>query len=170
MINNPKMNEIVMKELDAFNRHDADAFAALYADDSNNYDPMYDKPLVGRAAVRKDIADFFLAFPDVQAKLISPILTSENIAAFEVSITGTNTGRLVTSMGKLPPTKRALTMVGGRFIHTTPDGMIRACNRYYDMMTILMQLGLIKKAMIILGLIFVALIAFATAQWWWPGV
>ena len=63
--------DIHRKQVDAVNRHDAETFAALYAPDATAIDPQYEQPLRGRDAIRKDIEDFFQAFPDLQARPVS---------------------------------------------------------------------------------------------------
>lgn len=52
--------EVARKVGEAFNQHDADAYASLYAANAVAYDPQYSEPLRGREAIRKDIEDFFL--------------------------------------------------------------------------------------------------------------
>ena len=165
------IKKIAQLEIDAFNRHDIDAFAAVYTENSSAYDPQYDKPLQGRDEIKKDIVDFFRAFPDAEAKILGPILTSENTAAFEVEMTGTHTGPLVSPMGSIPPTKRKIKILGSRIIHVTADGRITSCNRYYDMMGLMMQLGLIQKVMILFVIVLFVLVGVAgSAFWWWPKI
>lgn len=135
--------DIAKKALDAFNRHDAEAFAALYTEDAVAPDPQYAEPLRGRPAIRKDIEAFFHAFPDVQATVIGEILFDDDNAAFEVQITGTHTGPLVTPDGPVPPTNRRVQISGGRFIRVNRQGLITDCRRYYDMAGIMAQLGLV---------------------------
>lgn len=84
--------EMAKKALDAFNRHDAGAFAALYAADAVAPDPQYAEPLQGREAIRKDIEDFCQALPDVQARVIGDFLVNGDTVAFEAEITGTHKG------------------------------------------------------------------------------
>lgn len=140
-MNASSTQEIVTKAIDAFNKHDADAFAALYHTEATAYDPQYSEPLKGREAIRKDIADFFEAFPDVQAN-VGNTLVSGNTIAFEVEIRGIHKGPLVTPTGIVPATNRPLEMRGGRFIRIDGQGRITECNRYYDLTGIMQQLGL----------------------------
>lgn len=133
--------KIAKKEVDAFNRHDADAFAAGYTDGATAYDPQYPEPLKGREAIRKDIADFFTAFPDVQAKVLNTVISGNSIA-FEVEMSGTHKGPLITPTGTIPATNKHMKMLGGRFMRINSRGQITECNRYYDLAGIMMQLGL----------------------------
>lgn len=43
--------------------------AAYYTQDCVVYDPFYLEPLKGRAAIEKDAADFFRAFPDLRVEV-----------------------------------------------------------------------------------------------------
>ena len=56
--------EVVLEWVDAFNRRDADAAAALYHDDAVNLQVAEGSPTVGRQAMRDGFAYFFRAFPD----------------------------------------------------------------------------------------------------------
>jgi steroid delta-isomerase-like uncharacterized protein len=130
------------KAVEAFNRHDAQAFAELYAPEAVALDPQYSEPLNGREAIRKDIEDFLAAFPDVQAT-ISNVLADGDTVGFEVEITGTHRGPLVVPDGTVPATNRRLELRGGRFVTVDAQGQITQCRRYYDMAAIMAQLGLI---------------------------
>ena len=134
--------EVVQKALDAVNRHDPDAFAALYSADAIALDPQYAEPLDGRQAIRKDIADFFTAFPDLNVRLVGPIVVDGDTAGFEVEMTGTHAGPLVSPAGSSPPTNRRVSMRGGRFVRLNDHELITECRRYYDMAGIMQQLGL----------------------------
>ena len=140
-MNPTTMQEIVTKAIDALNRHDADAFTALYATEATAYDPQYPEPLKGREAIQKDIEDFFQAFPDVQATVINAVVSGDTIA-FEVEMSGTHQGPLVSPTGAIPATNRRMEMRGARFNRVDAEGRIMECNRYYDLAGIMMQLGL----------------------------
>lgn len=135
------VQDVVTRAIEAFNRHDADAFAALYADNATAIDPQYERPLQGKEQIRKDIADFFVAFPDARAT-VEALVTQGDRAAFEVEVTGTHRGPLVTPAGDVPATHRPVSMRGGRFIRVDARGRITECNRYFDIAAIMQQLGL----------------------------
>src|SRR5215471_10957174 len=62
--------EVYKRAIDAWNRHDADAFVALYAEDATYHSPRFDQPRKGKA-----IADWarsvFTAYPDMRLEVIS---------------------------------------------------------------------------------------------------
>lgn len=133
--------EIAKKEGDAINRHDADVYAAGYAADAIAYDPQYPELLKGREAIRKDIVDFFTAFPDVQSKVLNIVASGKKLA-FEVEMSGTHQGPLITPGGTIPATNKHMQMRGGRFMRINSQGKITECNRYYDLTGIMQQLGI----------------------------
>lgn len=135
------VRDVVHQSMEAFNRHDAAAFTALYGEGATVHDPQYSEPLRSHGAIRKDIEDFFLAFPDVRAS-VGTVLASEESAAFEFELRGTHEGPLVTPTGDIPATHRPLALRGSRFIRVDEQGRITECNRYFDLAAILQQLAL----------------------------
>ena len=133
--------EVVHKNLDAFNHHDMNAFVSSYATNAVAYDPQYTENLSGREAICKDAEDFILAFPDIQAKVIRIIGTGDTVA-IEMEMSGTHTGPLISPDGTIPATNRSLAMRIGRFIRIDSQGAITEDNRYYDTSGIAQQLGL----------------------------
>jgi steroid delta-isomerase-like uncharacterized protein len=132
-----------LKALDAFNRHDAAAFAALYASDAVAYDPMYPEPIRGQEAIRRDAEAFFRAFPDVRCHLLGDVLEGSDRLAFQLRMTGTNQGPIAMPQGEQPPTGRKVETELAIFCQLGQDGLIRSEHRYFDMVAILAQLGLL---------------------------
>lgn len=137
--------KLIQQLLDAFNKHDVEGFANLYATDASSYDPQYEYPLQGRDAIRKDVSDFIRAFPDVKSKINGPILEKGNLVAFQVEVSGTHDGPLPSPGGDYPPTHKSMSFRGGWFINVTPEGKIQSDSRFYDMMAIMAQLGLMQE-------------------------
>lgn len=133
--------DLAKRWTDAFNRHDARAVAAHYTQDCVAYDPFYPEPLRGRAAVEKDNADFFRAFPDLRVEVIS-IFEKGDRAAGEISMTGTNSGPLVTPTGEVPATGKRLDLRGVVVGRINAENLIVEERRYYDTGTMMQQLGL----------------------------
>jgi steroid delta-isomerase-like uncharacterized protein len=131
--------EIQKKQVDAINRHDANAFAALYAAGAIAHDPQYPEPLKGRDAIRRDIEDFFQAFPDLQARLVS-VLASGDTVASEVELSGKHKGSLAGPTGAIPPTNRRIELRAATFERVEGD-LIAESRRYYDLAGLMQQLG-----------------------------
>ena len=130
---------------DAYNRHDARAVAAHYAQDCVAYDPILLEPLKGRAAIEKDAADFFRTFPDLRVEVIN-IFEKGDRAAGEITMTGTNNGPLVTPTGEVPATGKRIDMRGALVGRINGENLIVEERRYYDTGTLMQQLGLAPQA------------------------
>jgi steroid delta-isomerase-like uncharacterized protein len=141
-----KYGDISKKVADTFNKHDLDALMKLYAEDAVAYDPMYPEPLRGRAAIRKDAAAFFRGFPDIRFEIITTIEKDDRNGADEVRFIGTHTGPLETPTGQdLPPTNKRVELKGGVFARLNERGEIVEERRYFDVATILRQLGVMPE-------------------------
>ena len=137
--------DLAKKWTDAFNRHDARGVAAHYAQDCVAYDPFYPEPLKGRAAIEKDAADSFRAFPDLRVEVIN-IFEKGDRAAGEIRMTGTNSGPLITPMGEIPATGKRSDMRGALVGRINAENLIVEERRYYDTGTLMKQLGLAPQA------------------------
>jgi steroid delta-isomerase-like uncharacterized protein len=125
--------------IEAFNRHDAEGMAALYAEDAVFVDPIYPVPLRGREAVRKDWQDLFDAFPDAKVELGDAVARQDRLA-FQAVVRATHTGPLATPEGQIPPTGRRIELRGCHFLRRSEDGRIATDHRYYDVAGLLAQL------------------------------
>jgi steroid delta-isomerase-like uncharacterized protein len=135
--------EVARKQIEDWNRHDAEAVAADYAQDAVVRDPTYPEALKGREAVKKDASDFFTAFPDLVFK-ITGIIPSGETAAIEGHASGTHTGPLQLPTGLIPATNRRLEFDWAVFFSVDAMGLIREERRYYDVASQLAQLGLMQ--------------------------
>jgi steroid delta-isomerase-like uncharacterized protein len=136
-------NEAGRKLTDGINAHNLDAATNVYASDAVAYDPMYPEPLRGRDALRKDTAVFFRAFPDLRFEIVSIVEKDERNGAAEIRMTGTHTGPLESPTGEeIPPTKKRIELKGAVFARLNDHGEIVEERRYYDVGTMLRQLGL----------------------------
>jgi steroid delta-isomerase-like uncharacterized protein len=133
--------DTIREVLDAINRHDVEAFSALYADDAVVHDPQYPEPLRGRSAIRRDMEDFLRTFPDLHGDLRSTI-EAEGIASFEAHMSGTHQGPLPGPSGEIPPTGKRVEMDAGIFCKFDEKGQIVEERRYYDVAGLMGQLGL----------------------------
>jgi steroid delta-isomerase-like uncharacterized protein len=141
-----KFEETARKLAEATTKHDGEAVARLYATDAVVYDPMYPQPLRGREAIRKDNAIFFRAFPDLRFEIVTVIEKDERTGAGEIRITGTHTGPLESPTGQeIPPTNKRVELNGAAFVRNNESGEIVEERRYYDVGTLLRQLGLVPE-------------------------
>ena len=88
MSKSPK--EVVEAWSIAFNRQDADALAALYAERAVNWQ-VNEQPLEGREAVRESFRHLFRGFPDIGHAIVN-LLEEGEWAALEWDGWGTHRG------------------------------------------------------------------------------
>jgi uncharacterized protein (TIGR02246 family) len=75
---------IVDRQVQAFNNHDADAFAALYAPDATILSALSDEsPLVGRAAIADHYRQLFKNLPAVTVSIEQRILVANLVTDSE---------------------------------------------------------------------------------------
>jgi steroid delta-isomerase-like uncharacterized protein len=133
--------DVVRKGIDAINRHDLDTFVTVYAPDAVVYDSMHPEPLRGSAAIRKDMEDFFRAFPDLQAKMSNFLHDGERLA-FEVTMSGTHKGDMESPEGPIAATGRRMEMPTSLFSRLDAQSRIVEERRYYNVASLMQQLGL----------------------------
>ena len=132
--------EVYKRAIDAWNRHDADALVAVYAEGGTYHNPRVDHPLTGQA-----IGDFaksvWAAYPDMSLEIISRGDTGGGLVATQLVLHGTHTGPL---MDGTPPTGRTVTYPVATFAQIEGD-KIRSEHVYLDRQTVAQQLGLKPK-------------------------
>jgi steroid delta-isomerase-like uncharacterized protein len=132
--------EVSQREIDAWNRHDADAVIALYAEGATYHNPRFDHPLKGQA-----IADFIksvlTAYPDVRLEVISRGDIGGGLVATQMVLHATHTGSF---MDGTPPTGRTVAYPLASFAKIEGD-KIRSEHIYLDRQTVAEQLGLKPK-------------------------
>jgi steroid delta-isomerase-like uncharacterized protein len=134
-------NSSYSKAVEAFNKKDARAFAALYSVDAIVHDPLYPQPLTGRDAIEQDAEEVHRALPDARFTLSSVVEAGE-IAAVQYNLKGTHLGPLATPDGEIPATGKALSTDGAVFSKFNDRGEVVEERRYYDVAGMLAQLGL----------------------------
>jgi steroid delta-isomerase-like uncharacterized protein len=134
---------IARENVEAGNAQDWPRFKATLADGV-----VYDEVGTGRKITGADqwveaYKGWFQAFPDVQGK-ISNAFASGNTATVELTWDGTQTGPLVGPAGTIPPSgKRQQTRA--IFVLTIDDGKIKEAHHYFDMLSLLQQIGATPK-------------------------
>jgi len=133
--------DTIKKAMSAFNRHDAKGVGGSYAPKTVVHDPQYPEPLKGRDAVLKDAQAFFKAFPDMKMKVVT-LLSKGNTYGVEGRYSGTHKGPLEVPGGPIPPTNRRVDAGISIFGKVDAGGLIVEERRYYDIATLMAQLGI----------------------------
>ena len=137
----PEITQVLNRETEAWNAHDADGVAACYAEDAKLYDVGLPEPLQGRAAIRDSVAGYLAAFSDFHAVNMGEPIVSGNRTAQEWKVTGTHDGEL---MGT-PPTGKSATTYGCATAEFGEDGLIHRGGNYWNAAALMQQLGVLPE-------------------------
>jgi steroid delta-isomerase-like uncharacterized protein len=121
--------------VDAWTVHDTEKILALCTDDCVYEDVTMGVVNRGKAELKGFVAAIFGAIPDFEMKLISGF-TAGNWGGAEWSMSGTHKGNLP----GLPATGKRFS-VRGSSICELRDGKIKRNSDYWDMVTLLKQIG-----------------------------
>ncbi len=127
----------------AWEAHDPDTFADLFAERFELNDPSLPAPLTTKEDARRYAQGWFTAFPDMSIKQLNRIVTDDAVAA-EVQFTGTNTGPMSMAGNEVPPTGKSVTGKGAYFVRVR-DGKVVEFNSYPDIAGLMMQLGFMPQ-------------------------
>ena len=95
------------------------------------------------SAIRKDIADFFGAFPDLNFTLRTAVESGDTVA-FEGTGKGTQKGPMAGPAGEIPATNRPMEVRFAAFLRVNDQGLIAEERRYFDMAGMMQQLGIMS--------------------------
>src|SRR6266511_815541 len=112
----------------AWDGHDAEGFANLFADKFAVNDVAMPEPVTTKDGVRQYAQGWFTAFPDMSVKQTNRVVSDEVVAA-EVQFTGTNTGPMMMAGKETPPTGKSVVgqgtspapLTGGKAVQFTPS-------------------------------------------------
>lgn len=131
----PSVSDLLDEWAAAWSSHDMDRVTALFTDDCTYEDVTLGVVNRGKEELRQFGNGFLAAMPDVKFPLHSKVVGQDR-AALEWTMTGTQTGAL----GDLPATGKSCTVRGSSVLEVR-DGRFSRCSDYWDMMTLLKQLG-----------------------------
>ena len=125
---------------EAWAERDPDRGATVIADDCEFVDVPRGELQRGAEGYRHDYARWRTAFPDGTVA-ITRIIAEGDWVVVEYTNSGTNTGPLHTAIGNFPPTNRKIEVHYCSVMQIKNGKVISGCD-YYDVSTILRQLGL----------------------------
>jgi steroid delta-isomerase-like uncharacterized protein len=120
----------------AWNAHDPDAVAAVFAENAVLSEVGRPGEVRGRAAIRERAAMLLGAFPDFRLERIELVIDGDRHADRWV-MTGTHRGPLF----GLPATGRAVRVEGATFTRLGPDGLVAEDVHLTDFAGLMAQLG-----------------------------
>ena len=119
---------------------DPDLGASVIADDCEFVDVPRGELQIGPQGYKNDYERWRTAFPDGTVKITNVIAEGDWVVV-EFTNSGTNTGPLRTAVGDFPPTNRKIE-VSYCSVMQIKNGKVISGRDYYDVNTILHQLGL----------------------------
>ena len=133
-------NEALIREsIDAFNANDMQRWGATVTENTIYNGLGTQRSIEGRDAVIEALQGWKCAFPDAIGT-ITNVVSADNQVAFELTWTGTHTGDLVGAQGTIPATGKNVDLQATQ-IATIKDGQIIELHHYFDMGTLLQQIG-----------------------------
>ena len=120
----------------AWNAHDPDAVAAVFAENAVLREAGQTDEVRGRAAIRARAAALLAAFPDFRLERVVLIIDGERHADRWI-MTGPHRGDLF----GLPATGRTVRVEGATFTRLGPDGLVTEDVHHVDYAGLLAQLG-----------------------------
>ncbi|MGH9025774.1 MAG: ester cyclase [Acidimicrobiia bacterium] len=121
----------------AWNEHDPDAVAAVFAEDAEIVDVMAGQVVRGRSAIRENAATILAAFPDLSLER-SMLLIDGETNADQWVMSGTHQGSYL----GFGPTGRQVEIRGATFSEFGPHGLVTRDTNYIDVGSLLSQLGI----------------------------
>ena len=121
----------------AWNAHDADAVAAVFAEDAVLREAGRPDEVCGRAAIRSRAAALLAAFPDFRLERVVLLVDGERHADRWI-MTGTHRGELF----GIPATGRSVRVEGATFTRLGADGLVVEDVHHLDYAGLTAQLGL----------------------------
>jgi steroid delta-isomerase-like uncharacterized protein len=133
------MVKFAREQIDAFNNGDWERVHAGLAPDSRYNELATQRKVEGPDQIIELFKGWKTAFPDA-AGMVTSAVGSGDTVALEVTWKGTQTGPLGTAKGTIPASgKRQETPAA--MVFTFEDGKIKDSRQYFDLMTLLKQIG-----------------------------
>ena len=121
----------------AWNAHDPDAVAAVFAQDATIRDVGSPEPVHGRDAIRQRAADMLVAFPDFRLSQLD-LVVGESANADRWEVTGTHSGAFL----GMEATGNRVQVEGATFSRFDANGLVVEDIHFWDVAALLSQLGL----------------------------
>ena len=131
----PSVSDLLDEWGAAWSSHDMERVAALFTDDCTYEDVTLGVVTHGKEELKQFGDGIFAAMPDIVFPLDSKVVGQDR-AALEWTMTGTQTG----PFGDLPATGKKCAVRGSSVLEVR-DGRFSRCSDYWDMTTLLKQLG-----------------------------
>lgn len=127
----------------SFNDGDWDRYAETMTDDVEYFEPATQRTVNGRDAEIELSKGWKESFPDATGTITS-IFSSGDRATAEITWTGTHSGDMEGPAGMIPATGKRVKLEACMTV-IARDGKIRTAHHYFDMLTMLVQIGALPE-------------------------
>ena len=136
---------VAREGIESYNAGDFDRLRSLLADDFYEEELATQRRLEGAEARIQAAQAWKRAFPDERGT-ITGVYTSGDTVAIEVTWEGTHSGPITTPDGQELPASNKRVAVKSVQIIEVEDGRMKALRHYFDLMTLLQEIGAIDHA------------------------
>ena len=134
---------LLRENIEAFNAGDATRIGTTLADGAVYDERGTQRRVQGRDEIVQTVLGWREAFPDAQGT-IQNIFASGDRAVAEILWQGTHSGDLMGPTGTISATGKRI-QVPATMVVTTEGGKIKENHHYFDMMTLLQQIGAVPQ-------------------------
>jgi steroid delta-isomerase-like uncharacterized protein len=135
-----QMNELVRRFLDAFVAQDLEACRSMLAGDAVYEEEATQRRVQGADAILAVMSEWKRAYPDLKGTLRESF-TGRDALVVEIEWDGTHHGDLPSRFGVIPATGKHGRLPAVQ-VFRFADGKIRALHHYFDLLTMLGQVGI----------------------------
>lgn len=136
--------QVARENVEAFNAGDWERMRATLAPDAVLDEVGTQRRVEGADAIIEVTRGWKQAFSDARAT-VANALQSDDTAVLELVYEGTHDGALETPQGPIPPSGKTAT-VRGVMVAQVADGRIVETRDYFDLLTLLGQVGAVAQA------------------------
>lgn len=134
-----EMIQLARENIESFNDGDEERFKATLAPDSVYDEVGTHRRVVGAEKIAESIRGWKEAFPDARGT-ITKVVAGDSTATVELTWEGTHTGPLMGPGGTIPASGKRQTTRAVQ-VFTFEGDRIKESHHYFDMMTLLQQIG-----------------------------
>ena len=138
-----QMQQLDDQGMKAWDDHDPDAWAEMFADAFEWHDDTQPEPLNTKESAKQYMQAWLTAFPDMKVKTINRVVSGDAVGA-EIEFTGTNKGPLVMGDQSIPATNKKV-VAHATYFSKAQNGKIVEFHTHPDVMELMGQMGI--KAM-----------------------
>lgn len=132
-----KLDDVGMK---AWDDHDLEAWAAIFADKFEWRDDTQPDPLRTKDEAKKYMQAWMTAFPDMRVKTVNRVVTDDAVGA-EIEFSGTNSGPMDMGGQRIPPTNKKV-KAHATYFTKAKDGKIVEFHSHPNIAELMGQLGI----------------------------